>query len=524
MRQAARLNRTPLILATLTVVMGLLVCSIGAVASASTSPAEVGVVIFQTFFSLAFAVVTWVGPGVAASTIANERSSQTLESLVLTGLSPRAIARGKFFSSLTYVGMYLVALAPVGALPFLFGGVTATEVCTAFVLLFVFAILSVGFGLAVSSATKSAAVALLVTLPIAVFVSGNVYGAFGVGLSVLAHQIWPGVSEGSPVWLPTAYVRAPFGVPYVVFLLLLPLGVAAVLASFFYEVTVRNLCDPSDDRSTGIKRWFAFANLALVILCSAGIALVKREQWFFVVAALGACTVLSLFALFVLAGDPPGATRRVRARWEREKASLLRRFLGPGIARTAVLLVGTLAMAEALLAVVGVAVEWHTTSAFAHVHEVLCFAAYSVAFFGFLAGFAVHVRGKRPGRFSPRALLALVLFGAFALPLFAVAIVGVAGSGFEHAYSLGAPSPLFVFAMMADKSTSMSYPAWGVQAMGPGVLAIVGWVAAGLGFGVAGALRNQRSAEEQERAWKAMDDRLAAEDAAAASLEEAATS
>src|SRR3954451_16169366 len=64
LKQAARLQRTPIILAVVTGMMTLLICSVGGVATTTAEPAKVGVGIFLTFFSLAFAVVTWVGPAV----------------------------------------------------------------------------------------------------------------------------------------------------------------------------------------------------------------------------------------------------------------------------------------------------------------------------------------------------------------------------------------------------------------------------------------------------------------------------
>src|SRR6185369_2428509 len=168
LRQSARLQRTPVILMTITVAVALLICSVGGIASVTAEPAKVGVGIFHTFFSLAFALVTWLGPAVAASTIAGEKNGRTWEALALTGLSPARIARGKFLAAYTYLGLYLVMLAPVGALPFLFGGVTATEVILAFFCCFVFAALAVAFGLALSSKFQSTASAIIVTLIIAI--------------------------------------------------------------------------------------------------------------------------------------------------------------------------------------------------------------------------------------------------------------------------------------------------------------------------------------------------------------------
>ena len=79
--------------------------SVGGVLSVTAEPAKVGVGVFHTFFSLAFAIVTWVGPAVAANTIASEKSGRTWEALLLTGLRPARIARGKFLAALTYVSL-----------------------------------------------------------------------------------------------------------------------------------------------------------------------------------------------------------------------------------------------------------------------------------------------------------------------------------------------------------------------------------------------------------------------------------
>src|SRR5688572_16924796 len=95
LKQSARLQRTPVILMATTVAVALLICSVGGVASVTAEPAKVGVGIFHTFFSLAFFLVTLLGPAVAASTIAGEKNGRTWEALALTGLPPAQIARGK---------------------------------------------------------------------------------------------------------------------------------------------------------------------------------------------------------------------------------------------------------------------------------------------------------------------------------------------------------------------------------------------------------------------------------------------
>ena len=113
MRQSTRQTRTPVILTVLTVLCTLLMTTIGSGLSSSSSPAESGNILFHVFFSLAFFGVTRVGPALAANSIASEREGKTWEAVLLTGVRPAEIARGKFLAAYTAIGMYVVALAPV---------------------------------------------------------------------------------------------------------------------------------------------------------------------------------------------------------------------------------------------------------------------------------------------------------------------------------------------------------------------------------------------------------------------------
>ncbi|HYQ28410.1 MAG TPA: ABC transporter permease, partial [Polyangiaceae bacterium] len=315
LKQAARLQRTPIILSVVTGMMTLLICSVGGVASTTAEPAKVGVGIFHTFFSLAYAVVTWIGPAVAANTIAGERSGRTWEALQLTGLSPRRIARGKFLAAYTYICLYIVMLVPVGALPFLFGGVTASEVLLAFLILFLLAALAVAFGLSVSAKFQSPAAAIIVTLLVALPVSLAVYGGAGVGFSYAAHEQWPGVPGGPPVWLPTAYVRADFGLPYCVFLLLLPALTAVTPAWLFYESAVANMGSPSDDRSTRLRVWFLTTMPALTA-CVALVTWLSRDlAW--VYSGAGVLWSFGCFGAFLFSSEPLAPSQRVQADWQR---------------------------------------------------------------------------------------------------------------------------------------------------------------------------------------------------------------
>ena len=518
MRQAARLTRTPVTLSIVTIISGLLVCAIGGAASTEAPPAEVGTILYQAFFSLAFAVVAWIGPGVAALTIVGERAGRTWEPLVLTGLSPRAVARGKFLASMSYVGLYLATLAPVGALPFLFGGVTATEVLLGYALLAVFAVIAVGFGLAVSSGAATPAMALLVTLPLSVAGSLVTYFGLGVGGSVLAHEVWSSVPGGTPVWLPTAYARADWGATYVMYLVALPLGVATVLAGFFREVTIANLSDPSDDRSTGLKRWFVSACLVSTALGALPPWLSRGKTWPAAMLAQGGIALLATFALFVLSSDPPGPSRRVLASWQKDGAGALGRFLGPGIARTAVLLAAATVSSELALMLVGWATT-HTMPSGHHAESAVAFGAYASCFFIFLGGFAIFARSLPESRLPPRGLLALVLFAAVAGPLFVLAIAGLTTSWIDRSFWIAAPSPLYVFAMIESFETLTPKP----NVVFAGTAAMIGWAALGAVLGAIGNRRLERHQTTVREAWQRLEARLRAEDEAAGAMPDART-
>ncbi|MGC4086470.1 MAG: ABC transporter permease [Polyangiaceae bacterium] len=480
MRQAARLTRTPVILAAITSTMTLLIASIGGVLSATAEPAQVGIGVFHTFFSLAFAVVSWVGPAVAAATIASERSGRTWEALLLTGLSAASIARGKFMAALTYVGLYIVMLAPVGGLSFLFGGITPAEVVLAFLLLMLIAALSVAFGLAVSSKLGSPSVSILVTLLVAVPLSIVAYTAGGVGLSFVAREQWPGVAGGPPVWLPTAYVRADFGLTYLVFLVLFPLVATAIPAWLFYEVTIANMGASGDDRSTRLRLWLLVSGPLLGMSAVLAASTLKRADWCF--AGQIICWMFCLFAAFLVAGEPLGPSLRVETHWARAHASKLRRALGPGIGRAAV--------AAALLAVSCQVVVTACGLLLAKTRDerlgLLGFGGYALGFSIFCIGFAAWSRSRANAGVVPRVLLTSVMLVAVLGPYIAMAIGGLFGEDTLRMRLVAAPSPAFGFTVY-DRFRS---PGGDAELYGlAGAGAALGWGLIGLGLLALGAAR-----------------------------------
>jgi ABC-type transport system involved in multi-copper enzyme maturation permease subunit len=491
LRQSARLQRTPVILMTVTVAIALLICSVGGIASVTTEPAKVGVGIFHTFFSLAFALVTWLGPAVAASTIAGEKTGRTWEALALTGLPPSSIARGKFLSAFTYVGLYLVMLAPVGVLPFLFGGVAATEVILAFFCCFVFAALAVTFGLALSSKFQSSAAAIIVTLMVTLVTSFAVYMGLGVALSVAVHDRWASVQQGPPVWLPTAWVRAELGLDYLAFLVVLPTVAVLVPGWLFYEITVANLGGPSDDRSTRLRAWTIVSSLALTACCSIVAVATRNLDWAKAQATF--LFVFFVFVVFMVAGEPLGPSRRVRVMWERTGRSSLLRALGPGVVPAT-----TWLLALVLLAFVAcMGVGWLTLSTPVDRMVVLAFDGQLLAFLIFLCGISAFFRTRAEGATVPRVLLVLTLVTAMIGPWIALAIAGVVTRSGDAVLALGAPSPVFAFILAEEIARSSSNLS---SEMTAAVLCSVGYALFGVGLlAMAAGRAHARMRQERER-------------------------
>lgn len=492
LKQAARLVRTPIILTALSILMTLLMASIGGILSTSKSPAQTGVVLFQVFFSVAYFVVTLIGPAVAANSIASEREGRTWEAVILTGLRPGIVARGKFLAAFTAIGMYIVMLAPVGALPFLFGGVTAVEVIVAFIFLFLVALLSVAFGLAISSKMASLRAAILITLLLAFPLSILAFLAFGVGLSAAAHDAWSGVVEGAPIWLPTAFERAPFGLDYVVFLFLLPLAAVALPAWFLYEVTIANLTSITDDQSTGLKRWFVVA--VPVITLAAGIPMVSARptnQGEVLIVGMSAFYVFLGFSVFLFAGDPIGPSRRVQMHWDAIRASRLRRFLGPGIMRSAslTLIFGLGAILALTLFGVLFINMVGTPDKDTQIAQVCAFAEYAAAFYVFVVGLATWIRARSMSALSTRVLLFAVLFGVAIGPWIVAAIAGLIADGVsgDDALLVASPSPFYAYVVV--DALDEANPDTQVLA---GIVCSIGWVV--LGFALL-ALARTKSAK-----------------------------
>ncbi|MCU0692419.1 MAG: ABC transporter permease [Polyangiaceae bacterium] len=498
---------------TVTALVGLLACAIGGIMSVTADPATTGITLFHTFFSVAFFVVTLVGPALAANSVASEREGRTWEAVILTGLSPKLIARGKFLSAFTSISLYIVMLAPVGALPFLFGGVTALEVVVAFVFLLLFALLSVAFGLAISSALASGRTAIVLTLLLAFPITLTAYLGLGLGLSFAAHEAWPGVLGGPPVWLPTAYERAPFSLEYVTFLVLIPIASVALPAWFFYEITVANLTSPTEDRATGLKRWFAVMTPLVTGAATIPVATIPTSEphvGFAIAASI--VFVFLTFCIFVFHGDAIGPSRRVLVHWERTRAGWVTRFFGPGVMKTMTLQLVMGASGLLLIGATGVAVAWLSphvpaTDRVGEVERIAWFVEYAATYFVFMVGFAAWVRTKASTPGIARVMLLVAIFVTAAGPWIVAAIAGIISEGGPEALAVAAPSPFFAFVLLKAVSGAIRGPA-----MAAGAVCSFAWTMIGLGLLVSAGSRSKEIIRRHHAMLAEADAMLARED------------
>ncbi len=519
MRQGLRLGRTPWILLALTLTVSLFLCSVGGIATSDhVSPAKVGGGLFQAFFSIAYMVVVVVGPAVAANGIAAEREGRTWEAVLLAGLDARAITRGKFLAAYTTIALYIVTLAPVGALSFLFGGVTATEVVTAFVFLFLVAGLAVAFGLAVSSLMQSLRGALVTTLTLAAILGPFLYVMLGMVGSQIIHEQWPDVDREVPIWLPLALTRADFGLRYMMLLVFVPLVLVLVPAHFLYAVTVANLTGDTDDQSTGLKRWYIFSTPAVVAIAIVPPVLAESHKGDISILSLCMLFVFTLFAALLFAREPLGPSRRVRVQWERSRTGRVARFLGPGLPKTMTLVLLVSIASVVFVALVAAMLLVNDPRADIRLLHLFFLTSYATAFLVFVTGGVAMLRARGSTPWVARVVVSGVVFLVSMAPWVAAAIVGaLSPSGEREWLMIAAPSPFYVFYMIDQVSTHTTNPDW--ARIWVGFASEAFWALTGLLLLWRASVRCETSIATHDLAVARADEALAREDAAAEAME-----
>lgn len=145
-----------------------------------------GKTVFGAVVAMELMLVCFIAPALTAAAISSERERQTYDLLRTTLLPARSLVFGKLTSALSFLLLLLLAAFPLQSLAFLFGGVAFEEVIIASIVLVVTALAFSAIGLFFSSFIKTT-----------------------LASTVIAY---------------VASILLVFGIPMLIFSLLLPLG------------------------------------------------------------------------------------------------------------------------------------------------------------------------------------------------------------------------------------------------------------------------------------------------------------
>jgi ABC-2 type transport system permease protein len=249
--------------------------------------------IFEGMLLLLMTGVVMIVPGLTALSIVGERERQTFHLLQVTQLTPLQIVLGKLWSSMSYFLLLLVAVAPVAAMPLLFGGVRMTDVVVGLAMLLLTALMLGSIGIWGSSRARSSRGAVATAYTWSFIIAFITFAAMGAELLFLSDSD-PFPARGREVVsiLPNPYVGMVSAV-------VAPLGSDGLQGTPFDVAEVLLLERQGYDN-------FGFG-IGGPVMEGVGnnraLPLRRPPVWFYTVAIYAVITVLALW----------GATRRVRA-------------------------------------------------------------------------------------------------------------------------------------------------------------------------------------------------------------------
>jgi hypothetical protein len=316
------------------------------------------------------------------------------------------------------------------------------------------------------------------------------------------------------VWLPLAYVRGDFGIEYVLLLFVAPVVGLALPAWFLYESTVANLTEPTDDRSTGLRRWYIVTTVVLIAAAGAGFFPVEKGKHIGVVLVI-ALVLFVLYALFcasVFMGEPLGTPRRVRNRWDRHNAGRFTRWLGPSMERAFLMQLIGLLVSFGVLTLVALVQNDASPIPMRQnrIDALLRFIPYVLAFSVFALGLGAWLRSRSNNLFGVRILFAVILSGLAIVPWIIAAIGGIAFQGSDTALSFASPSPFYA-ALLVDPSAKRDIIRGGL------VMSCI-WGGLGLLLFVSAFRRSAAIVRAWEQRLTEIDAVFAAEDAMATTM------
>ncbi len=137
--------------------------STGQVDPITTDGAQIGKDLFEwTLFGM-LGLVLFLVPAFTASSVAGERTRQTLVPVQVTALSPLAIVLGKSLAAIAFTLLLVIAAAPILAVAFLIGGVGLTDIAKGLGMLVLTAIMLGTVGIMFSSLFRKVQAAIVMT-------------------------------------------------------------------------------------------------------------------------------------------------------------------------------------------------------------------------------------------------------------------------------------------------------------------------------------------------------------------------
>ncbi len=124
---------------------------------------RMGIEIFNVMAVLQIGIIAFLTPGLTAGVISGERERQTLPLLMITRMSPLAVATGKLISAISYMLLLTVISLPFYSVVFFFGGVSLSQFFQVSGILMVATVLLGSIGMFFSSLFKRTTVAIIVT-------------------------------------------------------------------------------------------------------------------------------------------------------------------------------------------------------------------------------------------------------------------------------------------------------------------------------------------------------------------------
>jgi hypothetical protein len=281
----------------------------------------------------------------------------------------------------------------------------------------------------------------------------------------------------------------------------------------------------TEDRSTGIKRWFALMTPMLVVAAIIPAATTPTSVPSIAFDIGLTCLFLFLvFCTFVFQADPIGPSRRVLVHWDRQKTGWLARFFGPGLMKTTTFLLVLGLSALAVVALTGVAVAAfspHVVTADRNleVERTVFYLMYAATYFLFLGGFAAWVRSKSSTSGIARLMLVVAIFFTAIVPWIIAAIAGIlADHRSSDAIIVAAPSPFYVFVLM-DALNGASRQ----SAAAAGIVSSAAWAFIGMGLFAAASSRCKAIVDKHNGLLAQADAMLQKEDDDALEAEKHAT-